>query len=257
MWTRLQACLRATRALRLPLILLPLLLATPARAEDLRAYTERFPPFNYQQENQQASGISYELLMLIASKARLRIKTEFLPWPRAVNQNSHDANSILFTTVRTAPRENSYLWVGPVDPCDIALIRLKSRNDIQLDTLADAHPYKVGVPAYGADIEILQRNNFPAEQLEKIPSSGSITRMLYAGRFDLVSGILLSHAYEAKTAGLNPAEMTVAYTLQPGLGCYFAFNPKVRPDFYQRFLHAYQALVQDGTLSRLQAKYLR
>jgi polar amino acid transport system substrate-binding protein len=237
--------------------LLPLLLASPARAEDLRAYTERFPPFNYQQEDQQASGISYELLMLIASKARLRIKTEFLPWPRAVSKNSADANSILFTTVHTAPRENSYLWVGPVDPCDIALIRLKSRNDIQLATLADAHQYKVGVPAYGADIETLQRFGFPAERLEKVPSSGNMVKMLYAGRFELISGILLSHAYDAKTAGHNPAELAVAYTLQPGLGCYFAFNPKVHPDFYQRFLHASQSLVQDGTLSRLQAKYLR
>ncbi|WP_373973795.1 transporter substrate-binding domain-containing protein [Chitinibacter sp. SCUT-21] len=248
----------SVRALQHFALVLPFTLSIPlCMAEDLRAYTERFPPFNYQQDDGEPTGLAYEVMMLTAAKAKLKINTEFLPWPRAVKLNAEDANSILFTTVRTPPRETSYMWVGPFDPCDISLLKLNRRNDIQLKQISDAFRFNIGLPAFGADIETLTRLGFPAERLQKIPPSGNLAKMLFAQRFDMISGIQLSYAYEARMLGFSGSEITPAIQLKPGLGCYFAFNPKVDPNLYQRFSRAFQELVQDGSIQKLKAKYLQ
>ncbi|MBE9608288.1 substrate-binding periplasmic protein [Chitinilyticum piscinae] len=229
--------------------------ASAAAAADLRAYTENFPPFNYLQE-QQESGISVELLRMVAQRANLDIQMSFLPWQRAVNENAMDANSILFTTVRTPQRENTYRWVGPIDACDIALIKLKKRQDIQIGKLEDAFRYTVGIPTAGADFETLSRLGFPAGQLRRAPPSASVIRMLYAERFDLASGILLSYAYQARQVGLPAGELVSVYPLQKGSGCYFAFNSRVDPELFRRFETAFKELERDGAILQLRRHYL-
>lgn len=232
------------------------LLAGSLQAADLRAYTENFPPFNNLQE-QQESGISVELLRLIAGRAGLDIQLSFLPWQRAVNDNAADPNSILFTTVRTPQRENSYLWVGPIDACNLELVRLKKRKDIRIDSLSDAYRYNIGIPVAGADSEVLTRLGFPDSRIKRTPPSASVVRMLYAERFDLASGIKLSFAYQARMHGLPPGELVSAYTLQKGGGCYFAFNPAVDPELFRRFDTAFRELEKEGALRALHGKYLR
>lgn len=233
-----------------------LLLAGSLQAADLRAYTENFPPFNNLQE-QQESGISVELLRLIAGRAGLDIQLSFLPWQRAVNDSAADPDSLLFTTVRTPQREGSYLWVGPIDACDLELVRLKKRKDIRIETLADAYRYTIGIPVAGADSETLARLGFPAGNIKRTPPSASVVRMLYAERFDLASGIKLSFAYQARMHGLQPGDLVSAYTLQKGGGCYFAFNPAVDPELFRRFDTAFRELEKEGAVRALLGKYLR
>ncbi|SMC29433.1 extracellular solute-binding protein, family 3 [Andreprevotia lacus DSM 23236] len=236
--------------------LLALLASGHARAADLRAYTEEFAPFNYTEQGQ-PRGLSVHLLDEIAKRAGLSIDTRFMPWQRAVNSNADDTNSILFTTVRTVQREALYRWVGPIDDCDVVLIKLARNRRIQIDKPADMARYTVGVPSVGADQDILHNLGYPMRTVTGVPANGSIVRMLYAGRFELVSGVLLSYAWQARQLGLPAEQLQVAWPIQRNRGCYYAFNPQVDPALFQRFDAAFKALAQEGKLKALREQIIK
>ncbi|WP_028454498.1 substrate-binding periplasmic protein [Chitinilyticum litopenaei] len=227
----------------------------PTQAAELRAYTEEFPPFNYR-DGERISGYAHELLLRIAREAGISVDVILQPWPRALQSNERDANSLLFTTVRTPQREQKYRWVGPLDSCDIELLKLAGRRDIRIVSLTDLHQYSIGLPAEGADREVLQPLNLAPDKLIRVPSSGSMVRMFYAGRFDLVSGIRLSYAYQARRLGLPAEQVESAWLLKKGYGCYYAFNPAVDDALYQRFAAAFATLLQNGEVARLRDSYL-
>lgn len=242
---------------RLMLYTLFALLATGhARAADLRAYTEEFAPFNYTEQGQ-PHGLAVLMLQEVAKRAGLSVDTRFMPWQRAVNGNADDTNSILFTTVRTVQREPLYRWVGPIDDCNIVLIKLARNTQVRVDSPADLTQYSIGVPAVGADMDVLRSLGYPMQRVTGVPANGHILRMLYANRFDLVSGILLSYAWQARQLGLPADELRAAWPVQRDRGCYYAFNPQVDPALFQRFDTAFKALVQEGRLKALREQIIK
>ncbi|WP_028455679.1 substrate-binding periplasmic protein [Chitinilyticum litopenaei] len=239
------------------LFALCLLLGLIARtgAADLQAFTEEFPPFNHV-ENGRHRGLANEILERIMQRSGLAINRESLPWARAVQKNEQTANSILYTTVRTAARDPNYRWVGPYDSCDIVLLKLKSRSDVHASNLAEARQYTIGAMRGGAGFQLLEEAGVPPENMMISRNEANSVRMLYAERFELSAGLVIPHRYIAKQLGLDPAQLVPAFTLQKGDGCYFAFNRKVDPQLFARFERAFQALQNSGELAQLQQRYL-
>ncbi|WP_159670342.1 ABC transporter substrate-binding protein [Andreprevotia sp. IGB-42] len=238
------------------LLLCSTLWASACPGADLRAYSEEFAPFNFTEQGQ-FRGLAVEVLQQVSKAAGLQVDTAVLPWPRAVLRNGEDADSLLFTTVRTPQREKQYRWVGPIDDCAVVVMKRKDNTRVQITSRADIGQYSIGLPTHGADLDIFQAQHLSLDKAILVPGSGSLIRMFYAGRFDLLSGIQLSYAYQARQYGLPPSRLQVAYVLDPGQGCYFAFNPKVNPQLLQRFEAAFHALARSGQLQVLRDRYLQ
>ncbi|XZG71179.1 substrate-binding periplasmic protein [Chitinibacteraceae bacterium HSL-7] len=237
-------------------LLLAALSSGAGRAAELTAYTEQFPPFNYIVDGR-PSGLAIDVFRAVTKRAGIRYGMRFLPWMRAVEAQSGHPDSVLFTTVRLPERESSYRWVGPIDQCDIVLMKLTRRTDVHVHDLGDARRYRIGVPAAGADVETLSKLGFDDSQLVRVPPNGNLTGMLIRQRFDLVSGIHVAYAYQARREGLPVGSIEAVATVQPGKGCYFAFNRNVNPALFDAFSTAFDALQRDGTLARMHEAYLR
>ncbi|MBE9609801.1 substrate-binding periplasmic protein [Chitinilyticum piscinae] len=235
--------------------LAPLVLCSAlAAAADLQGYTEEFPPFNYLDKGAPA-GLANDILDRVMARSGLSIERSSLPWPRAVQMTASSPNSLLYTTVRTPAREAQYRWVGPYDDCDVVLIKLRSRKDLQIGKLEDARNYLVGAVRGAAASQLLQEKQFPARNLTLVSDEEAVLRMLFAGRTDLNAGMFLPHGHLARQLGLPAQEMEVAHILQKGGGCYFAFNSKVDPALFARFEKAFEALRSSGELQQLQLRH--
>lgn len=232
-----------------------LTLCTVAQAADLIGFTEEFAPFNYT-ENGKNLGLANQIIDQIVARSGLSMTRKSYPWLRAVEGNQATPNSLLFTTVRTPDRENKYLWVGPYDLCEIWLIKLKNRKDVQASTLAEAKRYRVGAPRGSAGHSILLSKGFPEDKLDISLDEERNIRKLYAGRFDYSVGMIIPHYANAKHLGLPVLELEAILRLEKGLGCYFAFNPKVDPKLFQRFADAFSELEKSGELKKIRDAYL-
>jgi polar amino acid transport system substrate-binding protein len=81
-------------------------------------------------------------------------------------------------------------------------------------------------------------------------------RKLYAARFDYSVGMIIPHYANAKNLNLPVSELEATMRLEKGLGCYFAFNPKVDPQLFQRFSDAFTELEKSGELKKMRDAYL-
>ncbi|WP_373974958.1 ABC transporter substrate-binding protein [Chitinibacter sp. SCUT-21] len=240
----------------LPLLMLFGCASSLISAETLKAYTEEFAPFNYTQQGQYL-GLANQILDRISQSSGLQFERESLPWLRASNENQAHPNSLLYTTVRTPQREKQYLWVGPYDDCDVVFIKLKNRSDIQINSLKDAEKYTAGAARGAAASQILASMGYNMARLDtRSPEEARTVRMLYAKRFDLSAGMLIPHVYSAKQQRYDASQLTAAYTITKTGGCFFAFNPQVNPNLYQRFNTAFEQLRSSGELDKIRRQYL-
>ncbi|QLI80459.1 transporter substrate-binding domain-containing protein [Chitinibacter fontanus] len=243
--------------MRFTALLLAMSLGTiPAWANNLAAYTEEFAPYNYT-EGQNFKGLANQIIDRIVEQTGLSIKRESLPWLRAIQANQGNPDSLIYTIVRTPQRETQYLWVGPYDDCDIVFLKLKNRTDIQLNSIKDAERYYSGAARGAAAAQILQGMGYNMSRLDiSSPEEIRTVKMLYAKRFDLSAGMLIPHVYSARQLKLDASQLTPAFTIVKGGGCYFGFNPKVNPETFNRFKEAFQHLKTTGELDKIRKQYL-
>jgi len=114
------------------IVLLLTLLARPVGSEPfkLTILTEQYPPFNYIEDGE-LQGLSYELLALMLAdldQTELLDSIQLVPWSRGYQLVQHQPNTLLFSMVRSAERENLVAWVGPILTNNLACIGKNELN---------------------------------------------------------------------------------------------------------------------------------
>ena len=244
------------KCLSLTLALASLLVGAKVRAEDLLAFSEDVPPFAYL-DNDEHRGLANELIDRIIQRTGLTIKRLNMPWARSLREAQAEANSLLYMTVRTPERESQYLWVGPLDSCDIVLMKLRHRSELTFDPAQSAAPLQIGVGRGSPAAALLRDAGVAESAIYATPRSEIGVRMLYAARLDILAGLYLPSLYQVQRNGYAVAELQAFHTLKKGNGCYFAFNPKVEPRLLAQFRKGFEELQSSGELAALRDQYLR
>lgn len=216
--------------------------------------TENFPPFNYQ-ENGGVKGISVDILVEILKKTNSPIPREdihVLPWARGYNILRTKEHTCLFSTMRSAERENLFKWVGPISPINNGLIALKNRQ-LKIEDIEDIKELKIGVGIDDVGEQLLVDKGIGIRTLDRIGGVGLVRQNILkmrAGRIDVFSYNLKVLQWEAKKMGLNPADFEMVYTLQAG-ELYYAFNIKTPDEIIMHFQNALDELKKDGTIDNI------
>jgi polar amino acid transport system substrate-binding protein len=234
-----------------------LLVAAPlARATDLLAVTEDVPPFSYL-DNGRFRGLANEVLDRISQRSGLHVQRSIQPWARAQKTVHQVDDSMIYVTVRTPAREAQYRWVGPIDDCDLVVLALASSALTFEPHSQGGRALRVGAVRGSPAAQLLRDAGLPERAIYITPGSETSTKMLFAGHLDMVAGLVLPYAHQAARLGLDGAQLSVVHRLQKGYGCYYAFNPKVRPEVFDRFAQAFEALRSEGELKVLRERHLR
>lgn len=252
MWTSL-------RRLALAALILPLA-AGVGRAADLNGLTiltEEYPPYNYT-ENGKPAGMAVDMLAAVLDRLGqpdVMAAVQVQPWARAYQTALTTPNTLLFSTSRSAAREDKFAWAGPISSDVYGLIAPKDKA-LEIAAATDLNDLPITIGTVREDIaeQLLLEAGVSVDKIEAAPTPEHNARKLAAGRID-------AWAYEtgvadqllAKTGGDSEA-FEVIHVLQTA-DTYFAFNPGTDPAVVAAFQSALDTLEQDGVLDEIRARY--
>ncbi|MDX5372119.1 MAG: transporter substrate-binding domain-containing protein [Pseudomonadaceae bacterium] len=227
--------------------LLPLLAAA-----ELRLLTEQAPPTSFLRDGQ-PDGYSVEVVRELIRRTDSQARIELLPWTRAYSLAKSEADTGLFSVVRTAEREALFQWVGPILQGATRFYSLKSSN-LRIDSLEDAA--RVGtlaLPKQWYTYETLQRLGFT--NLYGVPGSRQMVTMLKHGRVKLIATEDLTLREELASGGLAPEDVQAHLAFMRS-DYYIAFSPQTSAELVARWQRELDGMRADGSLRRILARWL-
>ena len=227
--------------------------AAPVLADaGFRIITENNPPFNYPGGDGKATGASTDVVNGILSRLNQTGAIEILPWSEGYSLAQAGPRVALYSTGRTADRENLFRWVGPIGSFDYVFY---ARNGTTLSVNSLEAAKKAGSIAVVQDdarYQFLQQNNFT--HLVTCDNDTGCLRDLMAGTADMWLGSSATSASVARDAGIDPAGFTALYEVR-SVPLYIAFSPDTPDSDIARWQHALDSMKQDGTFAAIERSY--
>jgi polar amino acid transport system substrate-binding protein len=221
-------------------------------ASALTLTTEDYPPFNVRADNEHPiSGISTDIIRELMKRAGIEINITMYPWQRALTMAASDPETCVYSTVRTAKREATYKWVGPVTSDDWALFA-PSDSNIELKSLEDARKYKLGGYQGDAagDFLVTHKFNVDITETDKLNP-----QKLMAGRIDLWIAGMRTGPYVARREGVSNIKPIFTFGDAKDYQMYLACNKAVPDTTIKRLNDILKQMQADGTSAKLAAKY--
>jgi len=221
---------------------------TASPATDLTIYTETYPPFNYE-EIGEARGLSVDLLLEMFARANIKKERHDIivaPWATGLAEVQSKPNTVLFSTVRTAARENQFKWVGPIGTSSIVLIARRD-NDIDVSKTEDFKKYKYGIVQDSSGDEALREAGADSQSFIYLNSPLSAAHMLARGRVDAWAFERIVSFWVLQKLGYRAQDFKVVHAFNKHQ-YYFAFNPDTDPALIAKLQSALDAIIADGTI---------
>ncbi|MGZ0703571.1 substrate-binding periplasmic protein [Pseudomonas piscis] len=228
--------------------LLPLL-SLAAHAGELRMLTDNHPPLHFQQGERMA-GFGVDVVEALAQRSGDRIQVQQRPMLRALRDASEDADTAVFTILRTAERETRYQWVGPLMQTETALYT-RSSDDTPVSDLRQTRG-QIAVPRKWLVYSVLRQQGL--DNLWGVDSPEIMMRLLQIGRVQYVVADTMSVGTFAAEQGMALEQLRYQIPLMQQ-DAYIAFSPKVDPAQVARWQQALEAMEQDGSLQQLKQRW--
>ncbi|MET1078556.1 MAG: transporter substrate-binding domain-containing protein [Pseudomonas sp.] len=223
-----------------------------ASAAELHLYTEESPPLNFLQDNR-PHGLAVDLVEALAQRSGDTIRISLGPWTRGYQAAQSQADTAIFSTVRTAERETKFQWVGPILLGRTSFYSLKSAG-LQIDSLAAAaQSGPLAVPKQWYTYETLAAHGFT--NLYQVPGSRQMVTMLKHGRVKLIATDDVTLREELAMGGLTPEEVQVQLTFMRS-AYYIAFSLQTSPAVVAQWQRQLDAMRGDGSFERIFRRWL-
>ncbi len=234
--------------------------ATGASADgfdDLNILTEYYPPFNYEEENR-TKGISVDLLLEVTDEMGSdleRSDIQLKQWSTVYQQAKNQPGNMLFSTTRTAQREDLFKWAGPIASNQFCLI-VKKDSGITISGTDDIMKKDLKVTVVHDDVaqQMLQSAGVPADNMIDRPFPGLCIMDLHRNNADAMAYGKHAAMWMLGLYGFNSHHYTSAHTIQEG-DLYYAFNKNVEDDVVNRFQNALDAVKASGRFDTILEGY--
>jgi len=232
---------------------LGLLLAGAACAgppEQLRWVAGDLPPFVWQ-GRQGPEGYAFELAQLMTQRLGRSDAVEFCPWARAVRMTEEAENLGVFPLARTPDREAKFRWLVLLRHVRYSFVGRAGDASLGIEQLRHA---RIGVLRGSPIIKNLQ-----AEKFSTIVEAKDYKDLLRMLRSDMLAAIyagapMLQAAIEQY--GYPRSDFKTHASLGEA-DLYMGTSLRLSDGEAERWLQAYQQLVADGTVARLQQRYFK
>lgn len=219
---------------------------SPATAE-LKLLTETYPPFNFENDQGKASGISTEILQVALKRARITYSITFRPWKRAYMTTLSEGDTCLYSTAQTEDRKNLFKWVGPLIENDWVLFA-NAESDLNIQSIEDIKDLRIGGYPEDAITEHLLSLGF---DVEVTGTDLSNLRKLRGDRIDLwPSGLVVGSVLSAKE-GISVKPVFSIKKVAVSLAC----NKSVSDITIMTLQTILDEMREDGSIDVIKAQY--
>ena len=191
-------------------VLAAMLAAPVAHARQVVMCTLNWEP--YYGEDLPRQGFFTELVRTAFERSGHQVRTQFMPWARALREVKQGDREVLLGAYYTEERAKTYLASESIYTDQVGLVALDSLGVKSFETLRELSDYTIG---YGRGYAV--NDEFDnAEYLQKEPEESQVLnlRKLYAGRIDMIAGSFASIRYIAQQEGHDLSRLVF---LEPAL----------------------------------------
>ncbi|MGD9053075.1 MAG: transporter substrate-binding domain-containing protein [Desulfobacterales bacterium] len=218
---------------------------------DLTILTENLPPLNYV-DNGVLVGPSVEIVREIQRRVGSEEEIQVYPWARAYKMALENENVILFGMTYTKVRHDKFKWVGPLATKRDILVAKKD-SGIKIKDLDDAKNVKrIGTLRDDTRGRLLQSQGFT--NLEPVSDEQLNAKKLALGRIDLWAYKIPGLRTVCDLAGVDHTVFEEVYHLRE-IDLMIAFSKKTPDSIVQMWKTAFDEMVADGTIQKIQKKW--
>ena len=222
-----------------------------AVADELRIFTEEYPPYNYT-ENGVVTGLVTDVVREVAARVGSVAEIRVLPWARAYDMIQRQDKIVLFSMTRTESREQLFKWVGPVAGNRWVFF---ARRDSTVTAPSLDLARKVGrIGVYLEDAVEIFLENEGFTNLDSVADDDLNVPRLIHGRIDLWATGELPGRYKARRMGVEE-KLTKVLDIKE-MELYIAFSRDVPDEVVALWQAALDSLKADGTYESIVQKYL-
>jgi len=216
----------------------------------LRWVAGDLPPFVWQ-GSQGPEGYAYELALLMSQRLGRSDTVDFYPWARAVRMTEEGENLGVFPLARTPDREAKFRWLILLMHVRYSFVGRAGEPNLSLEQLRHV---RIGVLRGSPIIKNLQ-----AEKFTSVTEAKDYKDLLRMLRSDMLTAIyagapMLQAAIEQY--GYPRGEFKTHTSLGEA-DLYMGTSLRLAEGEAERWLQAYQQLVADGSVARLQQRYFK
>ena len=213
---------------------------THASTEDVRFYTENYPPANYIEDGE-LKGISVETIKALWKHLNIPEKEIIVvPWARGYRFTLDKNNAALFTMSKTQPRESLFKWVGPIFHSTHVLIAKKSKK-YNFENLGQVFYHKVATVQGDISEISMHQIGFPSFNIASVTELKQAFLMMQSDRVDMIVVSIHGFSHLAKQLGFDANEYEQVWEVNK-IGNYLAFNINTPEEVINNYQKAFDEI---------------
>jgi polar amino acid transport system substrate-binding protein len=228
-----------------------LLLFHPVFSSELKILTENLPPLNYVKDDILV-GPAVEIVKEIQKRVGSHEPIKVYPWARAYQMALREENIVLFGMTHTTERNSKFKWIGPIARKRDILVARKGSN-LKIQTLEDAKNVKrIGTIRGDAKENFLKSQGFT--NLVSTHDERKNVQKLIFGRIDLWVYKQPGLKTVCELAGVDYNHIEEVFSLRE-FDISIAFSKRTSDLIVQKWKSAFNEMIADGTITRIQRKW--
>jgi polar amino acid transport system substrate-binding protein len=223
----------------------------------IEIYSEKAPPMNYVVRNEHnqyiTSGSSGDIVQEIQKRIGDKNFVTNASWEDGYDVVQYLPNSALFTTARTAERENKFKWVGPIASLNAKFFTLADNNNV-INSIEDAKQLgKIATPKGWYTYDYLLANSFdnvvsPSDDVEEI------FNMLIDGEADALLIYDTAIKWLCEENDFDYTKIKSHISVQSDKG-YIAFSKATADSIVNKWQNALNEMKNDGGFEAIWNRY--
>lgn len=227
--------------------------------DDIKMYTEHYPPYNMKSKDGSLKGSSVEVLSAVLKKMHSKQTIQDVKlrnWSKSYTIAQKKKNAMVFSTTRTDSREKLFKWVGPIATATVGVVALKSKH-IKINKVSDFNKYKIGAVLKDIGELLLLDTGVDKSIIQHVKGQDAINlsfNKMKKGRIDMFAYNTDVAFANAKMQGFDVDKYEIVYVLKVGHQ-YFAFNKNTDDKIITKWQNALDAIKKNGTYDKIHSKY--
>lgn len=182
-----------------------LTMSAPLEQPRIQWYTEDYPPFNYQ-HNEELYGLAIDILRAAYQKLNWQLKEHnimLLPWARVYKLVQEENKACVFSMTYTEYRAQQFNFIGLVIPNTVAIIA-HNKSKISIEQLKLDASLRYGVVKNDIGHQALVSYGIPETQFVYLKTGLELVKMIDYKRVDVIAyGDAIAN-FQFKRANINP-----------------------------------------------------
>lgn len=236
-------------------VMATLALQVSSSAQEIKAYTEEWPPYNFIRDNQLV-GVSTDILKSVCADVKIKCNMQLVPWTRAYKTVLETPDTIIYTISRIPVREKQFLWVGPILPRSMWIF---ARAEVagKIHSIKDLANFKIGAIREEASLSELLEAGVPSSSIQIFNTNTDEMQMLRAGKIDIVANTEIGMQQNQKTFGIPASSIKRMMKLNDGAALYFGMNLNSNKDLVAKLQASVDKMKREGKIEAIVQRYTK